>query len=114
MDLAHCESVEIDRIARDLHLPTDELRLLAGHDPGSADLLYARLTHLEIDVEKIRVAAPDVMRDMQRCCSGCVEKQRCAHELENVPAAAAAYWPRGTVCRAFWHMFLSRLTATQG
>lgn len=92
-DLASCGAAEIDRIARDLHLTAGELKLLAGRDAGSADLLYVRLTALGMNAEKIRAAMPDVMRDMQRCCSGCLEKERCAHELENVPGAPAAYCP---------------------
>jgi Family of unknown function (DUF6455) len=92
-DLACCGAEEIDRIARDLQLPTGELKLLAGRDRESADLLYVRLASLGLNAEKVKTAAPDVMRDMQRCCSGCADKERCAHELENVPGAVADYCP---------------------
>lgn len=92
-ELAGCGGAEIDRMARDLHLAADELKLLAGRDAGSADLLYTRLASLGMSAEKIQFAMPEVMRDLQRCCSGCAEKERCAHELENVPGAPAAYCP---------------------
>lgn len=92
-ELACCGGAEFDRIARDLHLPAEELKLLAGRDAGSADLLYRRLAALGMDAERIQAAMPEVMRDMQRCCSGCVEKGRCAHELDSVPGAPAEYCP---------------------
>ena len=82
-DLDCCGSTEIDRIARDLGLPADELKVLAGRDTSSADLLYVRLAALGMDVEKIKSTLPQVMRDMQRCCSDCDEKKRCAHDLES-------------------------------
>lgn len=92
-ELAGCGTAEAGRIARDLHLPAGELKLLAGRDAGSADLLYVRLAALGMSAEKIQVTMPEVLRDMQRCCSGCTEKERCAHELENVPGAPMAYCP---------------------
>jgi hypothetical protein len=90
-ELAGCGTAEA--IARDLHLPAGELKLLAGRGAGSADLLYVRLAALGMSPERIQVTMPEVMRDMQRCCSGCTEKERCAHELDNVPGAPMAYCP---------------------
>lgn len=81
-DLAYCDGAEVGRIAQDLGLSAEELKLLASRDPGSADLLYRRLALLGMDTAKIKAALPQVLRDMQRCCSECNQKGRCVHDLE--------------------------------
>jgi Family of unknown function (DUF6455) len=81
-DLACCDGAEVDRMAQDLGLSPEELKLLASRDPGSADLLYRRLALLGMDAETIKATLPQVMRDMQRCCSDCAQKGRCVHDLD--------------------------------
>jgi hypothetical protein len=80
---------EKERIANDLKISISELRLLAGRDEDSANLLFRRLASLHIDSGKIDRA---VLRDLQRCCSNCDGKDLCEHELEDKPQAAS--WPR--------------------
>ena len=83
------DTTEILHMARDLGTSASELRILAGHDEGAADLLNRRLRDIHIDPAKIE---PAVMRDLQRCCSRCGTKTLCEHELEDRPKAAV--WPK--------------------
>jgi hypothetical protein len=82
------DAVEKRELAHDLGVPTSELKVLAGRDSHSADLLLRRLANLNLDPSRIDRR---VMRDMQRCCSNCDSHARCEHELENKPRAAR--WP---------------------
>jgi hypothetical protein len=80
---------EMARIARDLGTPLPELRRLVGSGAHSADLLLDRMRSLNLDPAKVE---PAVMRDLQRCCAGCLAKTLCAHELEDRPKGAR--WPQ--------------------
>lgn len=82
-------SDEASNVARDLGTSVAELRLLAGQNQDSADLLQRRLLDLNIDPAAVE---PAVMRDLQRCCSQCGAKVLCEHELEDHPKSAK--WPR--------------------
>ena len=79
---------EMARIAGDLGTSPAELRGLTGRGPHAADLLGSRMRSLGLDQAKVD---PAVMRDLQRCCSGCVSKTLCTHELEDHPKGAR--WP---------------------
>ena len=81
-ELAGCDAGEIQRMARELGFTPGELMLLAGSGPDAADLLYRRLSALGMDSEKIKAVVPEVMRDMQRCCSECISKRRCAGDFD--------------------------------
>jgi hypothetical protein len=81
-EFAKCDVGEINRMARELGFTPDELRLLADSGSGAADLLYRRLDALGMDSEKIKAVVPEVMRDMQRCCSECISKRRCAGDFD--------------------------------
>lgn len=81
-ELARCDAGEIANMARDLGFTPDELKLLAGRGPGAADLLYRRLKVLGMDAETLNTKMPEVMRDMQRCCSECNVKRRCTGDLD--------------------------------
>ncbi len=79
---------EMSCIARELGVPPSELRRLVKGGAHSADLLLARMHSINLDASKVE---PAVMRDLQRCCSGCAVKALCAHELEDRPKGAR--WP---------------------
>lgn len=93
-ELASCDSGEIDRMARELGFTSDELKLLASRGPEAADLLYRRLAELGMDAKQIDATVPEVMRDMQRCCTECDARRRCASDLaHNVSARWPEYCP---------------------
>jgi hypothetical protein len=76
-----CDSAEYAQIARDLSLSTGELDELVRRGPHSADALPKMLAALHIDQGAIERVEPMVMRDMERVCSVCEQKRKCAHEL---------------------------------
>ena len=76
------------RIASELGISGDELRILASKDETSADLLVRRMESIGLDP---RTTNPAVMRDLQRCCSKCRDKVLCVHELEDKPQEIT--WP---------------------
>jgi hypothetical protein len=88
-ELADCGASEMARVAQDLGISVADLRMLASRGKTAADLLNRRLETLRLDPTSVD---PALMRDLQRCCSNCDNKQLCAHELEDKPKAAN--WPK--------------------
>lgn len=86
--LARCDHDEVLQIAHDLGVSPDELRELSSKGPHSADLLLKMLTALGVDPKALADKEPLVMRDLQRLCTTCGDKGRCAHELAEGTAKA--------------------------
>jgi hypothetical protein len=82
-DIDGLEGGELSRIARDIGVNSAELRTLAGKWPDSADLLSQRLAALQLTDDAVLQGEPGVLRDLQRVCSFCNEKQRCGHDVDN-------------------------------
>lgn len=80
--LGHCDAAEVSQIAKDLNIAPAELRTLAAKGPHSADGLHQMLRALKVDEAALTEHDPAVMRDLQRLCATCGNKQRCAHELD--------------------------------
>ena len=80
-ELAGFDSNELTRVASDLGLTVAELRTLAGHGPGAANLLPKMLKALDIDADAVSRVEPMVMRDLQRVCSGCDHKKQCSEHI---------------------------------
>jgi len=78
-ELRSFDAGELKRIASELGLTGADLRRLAKHGPGAADLLRERMAQLKLDPDRIDLA---VLRDLQRCCAECESKGRCAHDLQ--------------------------------
>lgn len=77
------------RIAADIGVAPSELYALAALPPDAADLLPRRLASLGLSEDDVVACAPGVLRDMERLCSYCRSKRRCAHDLK----ATTARWP---------------------
>lgn len=86
-ELALSDSTELSRVASDLGLTVVELRTLASHGSGAADLLPKMLKAVNIDVDAVTRVEPMVMRDLQRVCSGCHHKQECTDHIAAGDAA---------------------------
>ena len=86
--LSRCDSAEVMQIANDLGVSASELRALSNKGPGSADLVQKMLLALGIDTKTLSHTDPLVMRDLQRLCSTCADKNRCSHELADGTAQA--------------------------
>src|SRR5262245_16037202 len=83
-ELATCSS-EVATIAQDLGVTPAELRVLAAKRPDAADLLSRRLAALQLDAGRPAVGAGPVLRDLQRLCTMCKSKGRCARGLAEHP-----------------------------
>ena len=84
-ELGNLDPGELKRIARDMGLTGADLRRLAKSGPHAADLLRERLAQLDLDPDHVELA---VLRDLQRCCSECESKGRCAHDLRERPESS--------------------------
>lgn len=85
-----CGEAEIERIARDLRTTPAELRAVANRGSGAADLLLERMAALDLDPVEVAQIGPQTFRDLQRVCSLCESKRRCARDIAH--DAAAPQW----------------------
>lgn len=74
---------EANQLARDLNVDRASLMRMAGQRQGA--LLDRRLHALGMDRADIRGTAPGVAQDLERCCTLCDAKARCARDLANRP-----------------------------
>jgi hypothetical protein len=86
-ELGECSPEDVTRIAADIGIPPGELRALAAKGPDSARLLEKLLLKLHVDPAQLANANPAIMRDLQRLCVVCGQKERCQHELSEGTAA---------------------------
>jgi hypothetical protein len=92
----------VERIARDVGVSGADLAILAGKWPDAGDLLYWRMNEIKFDPKEVTQVYPQVMRDLQRVCTVCGSKRRCAHDLANNPSDPAwqKYCPNVTTLSA--------------
>ncbi len=86
-EFGQCSSEDVLQIAKDLGVSAAELRNLAAKEPGAANLVEKMLTALRVDPQVLANTQPGVMRDLQRLCVVCGQKNRCVHELNDGTAA---------------------------
>jgi hypothetical protein len=72
---------ELERLGRDAGVGGNDLRVLAGKWPDSANLLTRRIAELGLNATEISRADPQTMRDLQRVCTICASKGECEHDL---------------------------------
>ena len=72
---------EIERVALDVGLTPAELLRVAARPDGTLELLDRRLAALQLDADEIRKLSPLLLRDLQRTCALCSERQRCADDM---------------------------------
>jgi len=81
--------MEVERIARDVRMTPAELRAIAKRGPEAADLLLRRMAALDLDPAEVSQVGPQTFRDLQRVCSLCESKRRCARDLARDSAMPA-------------------------
>jgi hypothetical protein len=74
------------RMAQDIAIPASDLRELARHCTDAANLLDRRLDNLGLTKAELAQTAPAQLRDMERLCTLCVSKGRCARDLATDPS----------------------------
>ena len=80
-EFANCGPDEVRAIANDLSMTPADLRELVSKGPAAADLLRRMLIALKVDPRALNQIDQRVIRDLQRLCITCGEKNRCEHEL---------------------------------
>ena len=74
---------EVSRMAHDVGVTPSDLRALATHCSEATNLLEHRLAALGLSAAELHDSAPTELRDMERLCTMCTSKGRCARDLAN-------------------------------
>ena len=80
-ELESCGADQIERMAQDLGLSASDLRSLVSHGPGGASLLRRRMAALHLDSDELARSEPATLRDLQRLCTMCTSRGRCARDF---------------------------------
>lgn len=89
-ELDSCGPDQTERMAKDLGISSAELRQLASYRADESDLLRQRMTKLGLDPEELARSDPATLRDLQRLCTMCTSRGRCARDLKR--NAADPHW----------------------
>ena len=84
-DLMALSDREAEHISEDLGISTAELYRLARSDAKDADLVLARMAALDLDCTEVARREPGTMHDLQRLCTLCSRRKRCASDLARTP-----------------------------
>ena len=84
--LGECGAEGLERMAHDIGVSTAELHQLAKQGQHSADLLGRRMDVLDLDENEVARVERATFQDLQRVCSMCDCKKRCARDLARAPA----------------------------
>jgi hypothetical protein len=76
---------EMARMAQDVGVTPADLRSLASHASDAAHLLELRLSALGMSAAQLHRNRPADLRDMERLCTMCESKGRCARDLSADP-----------------------------
>jgi hypothetical protein len=97
-----CLEHDVERMARDIGVSKSELHRLVRRGAGAADLLLRRMAVLDLDPKEVRAAEPATFRDLQRVCSMCESKRRCARDMARDCTLAAwrDYCPNAATLQA--------------
>jgi hypothetical protein len=74
------------RMAHDVGLSAADLRALATHCSDAADLLDRRLEACGLSKEELAHTSAAELRDMERLCTNCESKGRCARDFDADPS----------------------------
>ena len=80
-NFGYCTEDEVAGMAHDIGVSAGELRQLASHRPGSADLLLRRMAALDLDENEIARTERATLQDLQRVCTMCECHGRCLRDL---------------------------------
>ena len=81
VDLAFCDPLEKEQMARDVGVSSGELGQLIKSGSDAADQLQQRMAALDLDPQEVARVSPAIVRDMQRLCALCKKHRRCARDL---------------------------------
>lgn len=100
-ELDALSETEIQRMAHDMGLSSDEFVRMAHQPAGTQLLLEKRLAGLQLDAEDIRKLSPLLLADLQKTCARCTDKGRCASDFRASPNPAGweTYCPNAGTLR---------------
>jgi hypothetical protein len=99
-EFSNLDPHELERMAADAGLSSDELVYLSKQANGVPLLIEKRLAALNLHPDDVRKLSPLLLRDLERTCALCSEKGRCADDMAVDPLAPGweSYCPNsGTV-----------------
>lgn len=76
---------EIDRIASEAGLTTDEIHELVRLGPNAANLLFQRMAYLDLDRNEVAKIEPAAFEELKKSCALCDSRRRCAGDLARNP-----------------------------
>src|SRR5262245_51738162 len=82
---------ELHRVAADFGVSTSELLEASARPQGSHELLDRRLVALDLTPDAIWEISPAVLRDLQRTCSACPERERCKDDMDEISPLAPGW-----------------------
>ena len=80
-DLQDCSADEVELVAQYLGISAAELRFIASYDPDRADLLRRRMAALHLEPGELARSEPATFAELQRLCTTCDSRGRCALDL---------------------------------
>jgi hypothetical protein len=97
-ELAGIDRTELQRMAADFGMSVRDLEEVASRGPRAADLLRERMHALGMARADVEDVARGLMRDLERACACCNDKDACRHDLEQRPDDPAwkEYCPNAT------------------
>lgn len=84
-DFADCSPGEIERMARDIGLTSQELQRLVGRGREAAELLFDRMAALNLNPADVEEVERATFLDLERACTFCDCKGRCKRDLALQP-----------------------------
>jgi len=84
-ELKQLDRQQIDELARDVGVTSQQLISMEARGSGAADQLPERLRALHLDEKQLPVTDWATLRDMQRVCSVCGAKWQCEKDLRDRP-----------------------------
>lgn len=84
-ELAYMGPDEMRQLAQDVGMDVKDLAHLAACDSDAARLLYARLEQLGFTMAEIEAKGVGNVRDLERTCCLCPDRQKCEHDLHAHP-----------------------------
>ena len=76
---------EIERIASEAGLTADELHELVNRGPYASNLLFQRMSNLDLDRTKVAKIEPLIFEELKKNCGLCDSRRRCIEDLARGP-----------------------------
>ena len=86
-ELCTCDAISREKFATDLGVSPGELDQLVRRGPHAADELPKMMAAVGLDAKAVARAQPLVMRDLERVCALCEQKNQCDRDLAAGTAA---------------------------